>query len=295
MKFTKMQGIGNDYVYINCFTETVENPEELAILVSNRHFGVGADGLVLIYPSEVADFKMAMYNSDGSRGEMCGNSIRCLGKYVFDYGLTTKRKITVETLAGIKTLNLIVDNRKVVQVKVDMGTPVLDPKKIPIKMEGEMILGQPIQVGGENYKITGVSMGNPHVVVFLHEMECFLNKQYLKMLPLEKMGPLFEHHKLFPKRMNAEFVEIIDRENVKVRVWERGSGETMASGTGACAVAVACSLNDFTDDVVNVHLLGGKLLIEWDRDENIIYMTGPAVKVFDGEFAKGFENTKIPR
>jgi diaminopimelate epimerase len=292
MRFTKMHGLGNDYVYINCLVENVENPEELAVKISNRHFGVGADGLILIYPSEVADFKMKMYNSDGSRGEMCGNGIRCVGKYVFDYGLTNKKKITVETLAGIKTLNLIVDNRKVVQVKVDMGKPILDPKEIPIKMDEEVIISKQIEVGGEKYKITGVSMGNPHVVVFLHEMECFLNKQALKLLSLEKIGPLFEHHKLFPNRINTEFVEVLDRENVKMRVWERGSGETMACGTGACAVAVACSLNGFTDDVVKVHLLGGELLIEWDREKDIVYMTGPAVTVFDGELNKGFFTTK---
>jgi diaminopimelate epimerase len=189
----------------------------------------------------------------------------------------------VETLGGIKTLNLIVDNRKVVQVKVDMGTPILDPKKIPIKMDGEMVVSQSIEVNGAKYKITGVSMGNPHAVVFLHEMDCFLNKQSLKKLPLEKIGPLFENHKLFPNRINTEFVEVIDRKNVKMRVWERGSGETMACGTGACAVAVACALNGYTDDVVKVQLLGGELLIEWNRDENIVYMTGPAVTVFDGE------------
>ena len=288
MKFTKMHGTGNDYVYINCFVETVDHPEEFAIKVSNRHFGVGSDGLVLIYPSDVADFKMMMYNSDGSASEMCGNGIRCVGKYVFDYGLTDKRKITVETLGGIKTLKLIVDKRKVVQVKVDMGTPILEPRKIPIKLEGETVVGQSIEVAGENYKITGVSMGNPHVVVFLHEMECFLNKQSLKMLPLKNIGPSFEYHKLFPNRINTEFVEVMDRKNVKMRVWERGAGETMACGTGACAAAVACALNGLTDDVVKVHLLGGELLIEWNREENVVYMTGPAITVFDGEFAKDF-------
>ena len=286
MKFTKMQGLGNDYVYVNCFVHTVENPEELSVKISNRHFGVGADGLILICPSEVADFKMEMYNSDGSRGEMCGNGIRCVGKYVYDYGLTDKRKIRVETLSGVKSLNLMVDNRKVVQVKVDMGSPILDPKKIPIDFDGEMMINEPIKVGEETYKITGVSMGNPHAVVFLHEMR--LDKQYLRKLPLEKLGPLFENHKLFPNRINTEFVKVIDRKNVKMRVWERGSGETMACGTGACAVAVACALNGFTDDVVNVHLLGGELLIEWDREKNKIYMTGSATTVYDGELDKTF-------
>lgn len=274
MKFTKMNGIGNDYVYINCFEEKVEDPEALAIKVSDRHFGVGSDGLILIRPSRVADFQMDMYNADGSRGEMCGNGIRCVGKYVYDYGLTDKTEITVDTLAGIKTLQLTVKDGKTVLVRVDMGAPVLDADRIPVIAEESPVINAPIEVLGQEYRMTCVSMGNPHAVVFV---------DHVKDFDLLKIGPHFENHPCFPKRVNTEFVEVLDRQTANMRVWERGSGETLACGTGTCATVVACVLNGLTDDRVTVHLLGGDLFIEWDRKENRIYMTGPAATVFDGE------------
>lgn len=274
MKFTKMQGLGNDYVYVNCFQEKIENPSEVSIRVSNRNYGVGSDGLIMICPSKVADFEMQMYNADGSRGEMCGNGIRCVGKYVYDYGLTEKTSVSVETLAGIKYLDLIVENGKVKLVRVDMGAPILVPDQIPIVAEGNRVIDEPIVVDGETYRMTGVSMGNPHTVVFVDDV---------KGMPLEKIGPKFEHHERFPKRINTEFVRVIDRKTVEMRVWERGSGETLACGTGACAVAVACILNGFTEDKVTVKLPGGDLQIEWNREENKVYMTGEAQVSFDGE------------
>lgn len=274
MKFTKMQGLGNDYVYVNCFKEKIENPSELAIKVSNRNFGVGSDGLIMINPSKVADFEMEMYNADGSRGEMCGNGIRCVGKYVYDYGLTNKTSISVETLGGIKYLELMVEDGKVKLVKVDMGSPELVPDKIPIVAEGQTVINAPIVVDGVEYRMTGVSMGNPHTVVYIDDV---------KGLEIEKIGPKFENHERFPKRINTEFARVIDRKTVEMRVWERGSGETLACGTGACAVAVASILNGLTEDKVTVKLLGGDLEIEWDRDANKVYMTGPAEVSFDGE------------
>lgn len=274
MKFTKMQGLGNDYVYVNCFKEKIENPSELAIKVSNRNFGVGSDGLIMINPSKVADFEMEMYNADGSRGEMCGNGIRCVGKYVYDYGLTDKTSISVETLGGIKYLELMVEDGKVKLVKVDMGSPELVPDKIPIVAEDQTVINAPIVVDGVEYRMTGVSMGNPHTVVYIDDV---------KGLEIEKIGPKFENHERFPKRINTEFARVIDRKAVEMRVWERGSGETLACGTGACAVAVASILNGLTEDKVTVKLLGGDLEIEWDRDANKVYMTGPAEVSFDGE------------
>ena len=273
MKFTKMQGLGNDYVYVNCFKEKIENPSEMAVKVSDRHFGIGSDGLILIKPSEVADFEMEMYNADGSRGEMCGNGIRCVAKYVYDYGLTDKTSISVETLGGIKYLDLTVEHGKVTLVKVDMGTPILKPELIPIVAKGETVIDEPIMVGGKEYHMTGVSMGNPHDVVFMDD---------IKNLEIEKIGPLFENHERFPNRINTEFVNVIDRHTAQMRVWERGSGETLACGTGACAVAVACILNGLTENTVTVKLLGGDLQIEWDREKNTVYMTGPAEVSFDG-------------
>lgn len=273
MKFTKMQGLGNDYVYVNCLEENVENPSETAVQVSDRHFGIGADGLILIRPSKQADFEMEMYNADGSRGEMCGNGIRCVAKYVYDYGLTDKTHISVETLGGIKYLDLMVEAGKVKQVKVDMGSPILEAEKIPIKGSGKRVLNEAIRVDGMEYHITGVSMGNPHAVVFLEDVN---------NLEIEKIGPLFEHHACFPKRVNTEFVHVLDRKHVEMRVWERGSGETLACGTGACAVAVACVLNGLTEEEVTVKLLGGDLQIRWDREKDTVYMTGPAEVVFDG-------------
>ena len=275
MRFTKMQGLGNDYVYVNCFEEKVARPSETAVRVSDRHFGIGADGLILIKPSEKADFEMEMYNADGSRGEMCGNGIRCVAKYVYDYGLTDQTHISIETLGGIKYLDLIVEEGRVRLVKVDMGSPVLEAEQIPIIGLGNRVLDEPIRVDDMEYRITGVSMGNPHGVVFLKDV---------KNLEIEKIGPLFEHHECFPNRVNTEFVHVLDRHTAEMRVWERGSGETLACGTGACAVAVACVLNGLTEEEVTVKLLGGELQIRWDREKDRVYMTGPAEVVFDGEW-----------
>ena len=274
MKFTKMQGLGNDYVYVNCFKETIENPPEMAKKVSNRNFGIGSDGLIMINPSDVADFEMEMYNADGSRSEMCGNGIRCVGKYVYDYGLTEKEHISVETLAGIKYLDLTVEDGKVKLVKVDMGNPELVPANIPIVADGDRVIDEPINVNGTEYRMTGVSMGNPHAVVYVEDV---------KGLDIEKIGPAFENHERFPNRVNTEFVKVLDQNTVEMRVWERGSGETMACGTGACAVAVACILNGLTEDKVTVKLLGGDLQIEWDKEADKVYMTGPDEVSFDGE------------
>ena len=276
MKFTKMQGLGNDYVYVNCFKEKIDNPPELARRISDRHFGVGSDGLIMINPSDKADFEMEMYNADGSRGEMCGNGIRCVAKYVYDYGLTDKKHISVETLGGIKYLDLTVEEGKVKMVKVDMGKPELEPLKIPVKASGDKAVDEPILVGGNEYRMTCVSMGNPHAVIFIG---CDVRE-----FPLEEMGPKFENHERFPNRVNTEFVRVIDRRTAEMRVWERGSGETLACGTGACAVAVACGLNGFTEDEVTVRLLGGDLQIRWDREKDTVFMTGPAEVVFDGEW-----------
>ncbi len=283
MKFTKMHGAGNDYVYVNCFKEEVKDPEGLARFVSDRHFGVGSDGLILIRPSETADFQMDMYNADGSRGEMCGNGIRCVGKYVYDYGLTDRTDITVDTLAGIRTLNLTVEDGKVARVRVNMGAPVLEAGQIPVLSDTSPVIDSPIQIGDKEYRMTCVSMGNPHAVVFTKDV---------KNLDIEKIGPLFEHHPLFPNRVNTEFVEVIDRNNVNMRVWERGSGETLACGTGTCATLVACVLNGLTEDNATVHLLGGDLMIEWDQKEGTVYMTGPAQVVFDGELKSYHEECK---
>lgn len=274
MKFTKMQGLGNDYVYVNCFEEKIENPSELAVKVSDRHFGIGSDGLILIRPSEVADFRMTMFNADGSESEMCGNGIRCVGKYVYDYGLTDKTEVSVETLAGIKYLKFLIKDGKVDMVTVNMGEPILKPELVPVVGEGDAVIDSPIEVDGKEYKMTCVSMGNPHSVVFVDDVDNF---------PLHEVGPLFEHHKAFPRRVNAEFCQVIDRTHAKMRVWERGTGETLACGTGTCATAVACILNGKTEDEVAITLLGGDLIIRWDREKNVIYMTGPARVVFDGE------------
>lgn len=273
MKFTKMHGLGNDYVYVNCFEEKIDNPPAVARFVSDRHFGIGSDGLIMINPSKTADFEMEMYNADGSRGEMCGNGIRCVAKYVYDYGLTDKTQISVETLGGIKYLDLTVEDGKVSLVKVDMGKPELEADLIPIISEREQVIDEPIEVDGKEYHMTGVSMGNPHAVIYVDDV---------KGLDLEKIGPKFENHERFPKRINIEFVHCIDRQTVEMRVWERGSGETLACGTGACAVAVSSILNNLTDTQVTVKLLGGDLQIEWDREKDRVFMTGPATVVFDG-------------
>lgn len=279
MKFTKMQGLGNDYVYVNCFQEKIDNPPEVARFVSDRHFGIGSDGLIMINPSKVADFEMEMYNADGSRGEMCGNGIRCVAKYVYDYGLTDKTHISVETLGGIKYLDLTVKDGKVELVRVDMGEPELDPEKIPIIMKGysdetSRVLDAPVEVDGKEYRMTGVSMGNPHAVVYIDDVQG---------LEIEKIGPKFENHERFPQRVNTEFSKVIDRKTVEMRVWERGSGETLACGTGACAVAVSSILNGYTEREVEIRLLGGNLQIEWNEEDGHVYMTGPATVVFDGE------------
>ena len=273
LKFTKMHGIGNDYVYVNCFEETVEDPVQTAILVSDRHFGIGSDGLILIKPSDVADGKMEMYNADGSQGAMCGNGIRCVAKYMYDYGITDKTSISVETKSVIKYLELTVKDGKVDTVRVNMGSPILVPSEIPVVSDQERVIDQPVEVGGKEWKITCVSMGNPHAITYMDDV---------KNLEIEKIGPLFENHAIFPDRVNTEFVHVLDRHTVEMRVWERGSGETMACGTGACAVAVASILNGLTEDEVTVKLLGGDLKIFWDRKENKVYMTGSATTVFDG-------------
>lgn len=276
MKFTKMQGLGNDYVYVNCLKETIADPPALAKKISDRHFGVGSDGLIMINPSDKADFEMEMYNADGSRAEMCGNGIRCVAKYVYDYGLTDKTRISVETLAGIKYLDLTVENGKVSLVRVDMGRPILEPENIPVQAEGSRVVDEPLTVDGKEYRMTCVSMGNPHTVIFVD--------QDVRELPLEQIGPSFENHERFPKRINTEFARVLDRRTVEMRVWERGSGETLACGTGTCATAVACVLNGLTEDEITVHLLGGDLYIKWDREKDTVYMTGPAETVFDGEW-----------
>jgi len=275
MKFTKMQGIGNDYVYINCFEETVKNESEMAIKISDRHYGVGSDGLVLIMPSDFADFRMRMINSDGSEAEMCGNAIRCVGKYVRDNGLTDKDEISVETLAGIKILTLTMENGEVEKICVDMGEPVLTPQLIPVDYTGDEFIDKIINVDGEEYSITCVSMGNPHAVTYLDDIDS---------LDIEKIGPKFENHQIFPRRTNTEFVKVIDRNTLKMRVWERGAGETLACGTGACAVLVASVLNGLSDRCATVKLLGGDLEIQWNEENNHIYMTGTATKVFEGEW-----------
>ena len=324
MKFTKMHGIGNDYVYVNAIENDIPDPSALAIPVSDRHFGIGSDGLILIKASDRADFMMDMYNADGSRGKMCGNGIRCVGKYVYDHGLTNKKIVTIETLSGIKTLNLTVkpvdevpgykavsNNGYVVSdATVNMGSPILEPEEVPVIVpEGfvprkvsevlrenseiglaagvgekaeDIVIGRdekvavrmPIMINDTMYFGTCVSMGNPHVVVFVDRTDDF---------PIEKIGPSFENNRLFPDRINTEFVQIIDRNHVKMRVWERGSGETLACGTGACATVVACILNGKTDDEVTVSLLGGDLKIRWNREDNLVFMTGPATTVFEGE------------
>lgn len=274
MKFTKMHGIGNDYVYVNCFEEEVKNPEAMAKMVSDRHFGIGSDGLILIKPSQKADFQMDMYNADGTQSAMCGNGIRCVAKYVYDYGLTDKTRISVDTKSGVKYLDLTVEDGKAVLIKVNMGAAQLSASQIPILSEKEQVINEPIEVNGKEYHMTGVSMGNPHAVVYMDDV---------KGLDIEKIGPGFEHHPCFPERVNAEFVRVIDEQTVEMRVWERGSGETLACGTGACAVAVASILNGYTKDEVTVRLSGGDLYIQWDRENNLVYMTGPAAVVFDGE------------
>ena len=273
IKFTKMQGLGNDYVYMDAIHQKIENESSLAQFVSNRHFGIGSDGLILICKSDVADFKMRMFNSDGSEAEMCGNGIRCVGKFVYDKGFTDKTTVTIETLAGIKTLELNTKDGKVETVKVDMGEPILTPKEIPVISDEEPVKNLMLEAEGRKFKITCVSMGNPHAITEVEDTEKF---------DVEKYGKVLEVDKAFPNKTNVEFIQIVDKNHVKMRVWERGAGETLACGTGACATAVACYLNGKTNRNVEVELLGGKLYIEWNEENNHIYMTGPAVTVFEG-------------
>ncbi len=276
MKFTKMHGTGNDYIYVNGFTEKIDNPSHAAISWSDRHKGIGSDGLVLILPSDTCDFRMRMFNADGSESEMCGNASRCIGKYVYDNGMTDKTEVSLETLAGVKILKLFPgEDGKIEKVTVDMGEPVLEGKKIPTIYDDKMIINKPVSFGnGLKYNITAVSMGNPHAVIFtsgIHQLE----------LPL--IGPTIENAAIFPNRTNTEFIEIVNGKKMMMRVWERGSGETMACGTGACAAVVASVLNGLTDNIVEVELLGGTLTIEWNRSNNHVYLTGNAVTVFEGE------------
>ena len=283
MKFTKMHGCGNDYVYVDCTKEVIPNISETAIRVSDRHFGIGSDGMILIKASDVADFEMDMYNADGSRGKMCGNGIRCVAKYVYDHGLTDKTTITVNTLSGIKTLKLTVEDGKVSKVRVDMGEPELIPAQVPVKASvlgladdrREAIVAEPLEIKGRSYDITCVSMGNPHCITFIGED--------VRNFPLEAVGPVFEKHELFPERVNTEFINVIDKDHLRMRVWERGSGETLACGTGACAVAVASYLSGFTGRSVDIELLGGHLEVVYDEKTNHVFMTGPATEVFSGE------------
>lgn len=275
MKFTKMQGCGNDYIYIDGAKEKMAQEEKEAFVrrVSDRHFGVGGDGVIFINPSDEADFEMEMYNADGSRAEMCGNGIRCVAKYVYDKGLTDKTDISVISCGKIKYLQLFLQDGKVDTVRVNMGAPELTADLVPVICERKQAVDETICVQGQDYKMTCVSMGNPHAVVFMDGV---------KDLDIEKTGPYFENHERFPKRTNTEFVEVIDRRHVFMRVWERGTGETLACGTGACATVVACILNGLTEETVTVTLLGGELTITWDREADLVYMTGPAVTVFEG-------------
>lgn len=273
LKFTKMHGAGNDYIYLNGFQHKIDNPGELAIKLSNRNFGIGSDGLVLILPSETCDFRMQMFNSDGSEAEMCGNASRCVGKFVYDNGLTSKKEITLETLAGTKYITLLDGDAKSRKITVDMGEPILDPQLIPVNVDSKPVINYPLDIDGKIWEVTCVSMGNPHAVTFTKDID---------KLDLPVLGPKFEMNPIFPRKTNTEFIEVIDGNNLNMRVWERGAGETLACGTGACAAAVAASLNGLTDRKVTIHLLGGDLNIEWRESNNHVYMTGEAVTVFEG-------------
>ncbi len=278
MKFTKMHGCGNDYIYVDGSKEQIPQDlkPEIVKRLSDRHFGIGGDGVIFINPSTEADFEMEMYNMDGSRAEMCGNGIRCVAKFVYDEGLTDQTSISVVSCGKIKYLDLFLEDGKVSTVRVNMGTPILKATDIPVIASGDEVIGERIEVEDQIYEMTCVSMGNPHAVIFMDDVST---------LPLDKIGPLFENHVRFPKRINTEFVKVLDEEHVEMRVWERGTGETLACGTGACAVTVACILNGLTKEQVTVKLLGGNLQIQWDRKENVVYMTGPAATVFKGEIS----------
>ncbi len=274
MKFTKMEGCGNDYVYVDCTKTELVNPKEIAIAVSDRHFGIGSDGLILIKSSDKADFFMEMYNMDGSQSAMCGNGMRCVGKFVYDKGLTDKTQVAVDTLAGIKYLDLNVVDGKVASVTVNMGQPILEASEIPVVAGMSPVVGEKIVVDGKEYEMTCVSMGNPHAIVYVDSTDD---------LDIEAVGPLFENHEKFPERTNTEFIQVVDRNTLKMRVWERGSGETLACGTGACATVVASVLNGLCENTATVKLLGGDLKITWDREKNLVFMEGPARIVFEGE------------
>ena len=276
MKFTKMHGCGNDYVYFDCTTEQIADETAAAIKLSDRHFGIGGDGIIIIKKGTKADFEMVMYNADGSRGAMCGNGIRCVAKYVYDHKLTDKTSISIESMGAVKYIDVTVENGEVVSAKVDMGAPSLDAAKIPVTVGGDRAVDCPINVGGVDYRMTCVSMGNPHAVVFIDKSP--------KEFDVENVGKLFENNAVFPDRTNTEFIYVQDRKNLEMRVWERGSGETLACGTGACASAVAAIINGLADNEVTVHLLGGDLQISWSGDENdSVFMTGPATTVFEGD------------
>ena len=275
LQFTKMHGLGNDYVYMDAINQKIENRSELAKFISDRHFGIGSDGLILICPSEKADFRMQMFNQDGSEAEMCGNGIRCVGKFVYDKGLTKKETITVETLAGIKTLVMTAKNGKIETARVDMGEPILEPEKIPVISNENPVKNLKLEVENKDFTFTCVSMGNPHAVTFI--------KEDVNKFDICKYGAKLEVNKAFPKKANIEFINVIDDKTLKMRVWERGAGETLACGTGACAVTVSAILNGYTKRAVTVHLLGGDLKIEWNKNDNHVYMTGPATTVFEGK------------
>ncbi len=275
LQFTKMHGLGNDYVYMDAINQKIENRSELAKFVSNRHFGIGSDGLILICPSEKADFRMQMFNQDGSEAEMCGNGIRCVGKFVYDKGLTNKETITVETLAGIKTLVMTAKNGKIETARVDMGEPILEPEKIPVISKENPVKNLKLNEEDKEFNFTCVSMGNPHAVTFI--------KEDVNKFDICKYGAKLEVNEAFPKKANIEFINVIDNKTLKMRVWERGAGETLACGTGACASTVAAILNGYTSREVTVHLLGGNLKIKWDENDNHVYMTGPATTVFEGK------------
>ena len=275
MRFTKMHGIGNDYIFINCFDEVVDDPERLSYQMSNPHFGLGGDGLVLIESSETADFGMRIFNADGTEAEMCGNAARCIGKYVYERGMTQKTVLSLATKAGIRQLELTVEDGLVTRVKVDMGSPELNPRNIEVDLPGEIVLRHRLQILGQNWYITCVNMGNPHCVIFVKDPEA---------IDVATLGPMFENHPLFPRRTNVEFVRVIRRDMLQMRVWERGAGETLACGTGASAALVAAVLGGLSDRTVQMKLIGGNLELSWNAEDNHVYQSGPAQYVFDGEW-----------
>lgn len=276
LAFTKMEGCGNDYVYVNGFTQSVPEEDKPALVrrLSDRHFGIGSDGVIFINPAKEADFEMEMWNADGTRSEMCGNGIRCVARYVYDFGLTDQKEFSIVSAGKVKYMTLYEQDGQISAVRVNMGQPILEAEQIPVRADHSPVINVPIDVQGKEYRMTCVSMGNPHAVVFVDSTEDF---------PLEQVGPYFENHPCFPNRTNTEFVQVIDRGRVRMRVWERGTGETLACGTGCCATAVACVLNGLTDNAITVEVLGGELRIEWDRENNLVWMTGPATVVFSGE------------